>query len=136
MMPTDESGDKWAWYVSWSLGACTCAATVLHLIPLHNKRFTWSRSLPSRESLTDSLHSSEPCIRGHRSTRCEHYDRFMLRVKKPGRPLSSCPHPKNQCTCGKERVMMVRIPKGGFRISMWSSHALGLTSSIIRLLDY
>ena len=55
---------------------------------------------------------SEPCIRGHRSTKCEHFDRFMLRVKKPGRPLSTCPHPKNSCSCGQERIMMVRIPKG------------------------
>lgn len=57
-------------------------------------------------------HDSEPCIRGHRSSRCEHFDRFMVQVARPGRPLSTCPHPKNQCNCGKEKVMMIRIPKG------------------------
>ncbi|TAQ89438.1 hypothetical protein B7494_g2203 [Chlorociboria aeruginascens] len=44
----------------------------------------------------------EPCIRGHRSTKCTHADeRLMVPVRKPGRPLSACPHPKGQeCGCG------------------------------------
>ncbi|KAL7938537.1 hypothetical protein V8C35DRAFT_288392 [Trichoderma chlorosporum] len=43
----------------------------------------------------------EPCIRGHRSTKCTHAsDRLMVPVRKPGRPLSSCPHPSSQvCGC-------------------------------------
>ncbi|KAJ1324875.1 DNA-binding transcription factor-like protein [Microdochium nivale] len=42
-----------------------------------------------------------PCIRGHRSTKCAHHDRVMIAVKKPGRPLSTCPHaPGIQCGCG------------------------------------
>lgn len=42
-----------------------------------------------------------PCIRGHRSTKCAHHDRVMIAVKKPGRPLSTCPHaPGVQCGCG------------------------------------
>ncbi|KAH8145227.1 uncharacterized protein LAJ45_10788 [Morchella importuna] len=35
---------------------------------------------------------SEPCIRGHRSSKCNHSDRVLVQVRKPGRPLSSCPH--------------------------------------------
>lgn len=44
----------------------------------------------------------EPCIRGHRSTKCTHAnERLMVPVRKPGRPLSACPHPKDQaCGCG------------------------------------
>lgn len=34
----------------------------------------------------------EPCIRGHRSSKCNHSDRVLVQVRKPGRPLSSCPH--------------------------------------------
>jgi hypothetical protein len=61
--------------------------------------------------------SSEPCIRGHRSTKCTHAnERLMVPVKKPGRPLTACPHlqphicgcssitaaipRKSQCGCG------------------------------------
>ncbi|RKF61658.1 putative copper fist dna binding domain-containing protein [Erysiphe neolycopersici] len=43
----------------------------------------------------------EPCIRGHRSTKCNHAnERLMVPVRKPGRPLSSCPHLKDHlCSC-------------------------------------
>ncbi|KAG6067812.1 hypothetical protein E4U32_002755 [Claviceps aff. humidiphila group G2b] len=43
----------------------------------------------------------EPCIRGHRSTKCTHAnERLMVPVRKPGRPLSSCPHPSSRpCAC-------------------------------------
>ncbi|RAL59213.1 hypothetical protein DID88_006668 [Monilinia fructigena] len=41
--------------------------------------------------------SCEPCIRGHRSTKCTHAnERLMVPVRKPGRPLSACPHPRDQ----------------------------------------
>ncbi|KAH8666359.1 hypothetical protein BX600DRAFT_435766 [Xylariales sp. PMI_506] len=47
------------------------------------------------------LVSSLPCIRGHRSTKCNHAeDRVMVPVRKPGRPLSSCPHNQSEpCSC-------------------------------------
>ncbi|KAF2503273.1 hypothetical protein BU16DRAFT_533523 [Lophium mytilinum] len=41
-----------------------------------------------------------PCIRGHRSSKCDHKDRVLQEVRKPGRPLSSCPHPAGTCSCG------------------------------------
>ncbi|KAL6897070.1 hypothetical protein GGI43DRAFT_410148 [Trichoderma evansii] len=52
----------------------------------------------------------EPCIRGHRSTKCTHAnERLMVPVRKPGRPLSSCPHPASKpCTCA---ALMAAIPK-------------------------
>ncbi|KAK4178678.1 hypothetical protein QBC36DRAFT_98229 [Triangularia setosa] len=51
-----------------------------------------------------------PCIRGHRSTKCNHYnERVMVPVRKPGRPLSTCPCPPGKpCVCGGVRVA---IPK-------------------------
>ncbi|KAK4229474.1 hypothetical protein QBC38DRAFT_508242 [Podospora fimiseda] len=51
-----------------------------------------------------------PCIRGHRSTKCNHYyERVMIPVRKPGRPLSTCPCPPGRpCQCGGVRVA---IPK-------------------------
>lgn len=45
------------------------------------------------------------CIRGHRSTKCDHYgSRVMIPVRKPGRPLTSCPHLQSQkCDCAKTK---------------------------------
>ncbi|KAF9884150.1 hypothetical protein FE257_002271 [Aspergillus nanangensis] len=56
--------------------------------------------------------SCEPCIRGHRSSKCQHFDRLMMKVPKAGRPLAKCPHPKGSCSCQKQYAVMVRIPKG------------------------
>ncbi|KAI2288791.1 hypothetical protein LOZ06_006866, partial [Ophidiomyces ophidiicola] len=56
--------------------------------------------------------SCEPCIRGHRSSKCQHFDRLMMKVPKAGRPLAKCPHPKGTCSCQKIYAFMVRIPKG------------------------
>jgi hypothetical protein len=56
--------------------------------------------------------SSGGCIRGHRSTRCAHADgRILLPVRKPGRPLSACPHipgPGGKCRCG---TIIAAIPR-------------------------
>ncbi|KAI0836292.1 hypothetical protein F5Y06DRAFT_106531 [Hypoxylon sp. FL0890] len=55
----------------------------------------------------------QPCIRGHRSTKCTHGngDRMLVPVRKPGRPLSTCPHPPGKtCQC---RNLTVALPKGG-----------------------
>jgi hypothetical protein len=53
---------------------------------------------------------SEPCIRGHRSTKCTHAnERLMVPVRKPGRPLSACPHPRDQpCSCGSVTAAIPR----------------------------
>ncbi|KAL1969417.1 hypothetical protein VTN77DRAFT_8855 [Rasamsonia byssochlamydoides] len=56
--------------------------------------------------------SCEPCVRGHRSSKCQHFDRLMMKVPKAGRPLAKCPHPKGSCSCQKVYAFMVRIPKG------------------------
>ncbi|KAL4770262.1 hypothetical protein BDW60DRAFT_87914 [Aspergillus nidulans var. acristatus] len=56
--------------------------------------------------------SCEPCIRGHRSSKCAHYDRLMVSVGKAGRPLSKCPHVEGSCNCKKLGAFMVAIPKG------------------------
>ncbi|KAF8457404.1 hypothetical protein BGX38DRAFT_784935 [Terfezia claveryi] len=49
---------------------------------------TRTRQLP----LILTINISEPCMRGHRSSKCTHEDRLLVQVRKPGRPLSSCPH--------------------------------------------
>ncbi|KAK4145252.1 uncharacterized protein C8A04DRAFT_27013 [Dichotomopilus funicola] len=56
-----------------------------------------------------------PCIRGHRSTKCNHfYERVMVPVRKPGRPLSTCPCPPGRpCSCGGVRVAIPKHQKCG-----------------------
>ncbi|GAB0131694.1 hypothetical protein EsDP_00000155 [Epichloe bromicola] len=55
----------------------------------------------------------EPCIRGHRSTKCTHAnERLMVPVRKPGRPLSSCPHPSSRpCACAAVTAAIPRRQK-------------------------
>ncbi|POR31484.1 Protein GRISEA [Tolypocladium paradoxum] len=55
----------------------------------------------------------EPCIRGHRSTKCTHAnERLMVPVRKPGRPLSSCPHPSSRpCSCAAVTAAIPRKQK-------------------------
>lgn len=120
-MPVDENNDKWAWYVVLSSTrnmSCCTKPNSLKRTQLYS--LTFIRACTIYFCLTKD--DSEPCIRGHRSSRCEHFDRFMVRVARPGRPLSTCPHPKNQCNCGKEKVMMIRIPKGKEWMRMDSFH--------------
>lgn len=75
--------------------------------------------------LKENLPSSEPCIRGHRSSKCQHFDRLMMKVPKAGRPLAKCPHPKGSCSCQKLYAFMVRIPKGWWSLPLaWMSLTL------------
>jgi hypothetical protein len=55
----------------------------------------------------------EPCIRGHRSTKCTHAsERLMVPVRKPGRPLSTCPHPASRpCSCAAVTAAIPRRQK-------------------------
>ncbi|QSZ36002.1 hypothetical protein DSL72_007126 [Monilinia vaccinii-corymbosi] len=51
--------------------------------------------------INENKYSCEPCIRGHRATSCQHSDRLMLLVRKPGRPMQSCEHTLSSCVCGR-----------------------------------
>ncbi|KAF3358692.1 AMP deaminase [Verticillium dahliae VDG1] len=55
----------------------------------------------------------EPCIRGHRSTKCTHAnERLMVPVRKPGRPLSTSPPPPSRgCGCGSVTAAIPRKQK-------------------------
>ncbi|KAH7563702.1 hypothetical protein J3E72DRAFT_204937 [Bipolaris maydis] len=44
------------------------------------------------------------CIRGHRSSKCDHIGRVLLEVRKPGRPLGICPHVIGSSSC--ERIVL------------------------------
>ncbi|KAF7891626.1 hypothetical protein EAF00_007928 [Botryotinia globosa] len=46
-------------------------------------------------------YSCEPCIRGHRATKCTHTNRLLVLVRKPGRPMQNCAHELEGCFCGR-----------------------------------
>ncbi|OJJ03481.1 hypothetical protein ASPVEDRAFT_42940 [Aspergillus versicolor CBS 583.65] len=56
--------------------------------------------------------SCEPCLRGHRSSKCKHFDRLMARVAKSGRPSKACPHGRLYCDCRKSYAVMERLASG------------------------
>ena len=41
--------------------------------------------------VVDSFYS-ETCIKGHRSSACQHTDRPLYEIKKKGRPVTQCEH--------------------------------------------
>jgi hypothetical protein len=53
---------------------------------------------------------SDPCIRGHRSSKCDHAkERMLMEVRKPGRPLSQCPHTTHLCDCPRSVTGQSRV---------------------------
>ena len=94
------------------MSGVSCMSVLASLPPFSHRTFSTVPGACVRAVLT--LYSSEPCMRGHRSSKCTHSDRILVQVRKPGRPLSSCPHPSGQCNCGGVRMA---IPKGGQSLS-------------------
>ncbi|KZT68751.1 hypothetical protein DAEQUDRAFT_727393 [Daedalea quercina L-15889] len=59
--------------------------------------------------VNDQKFACESCIKGHRSSSCQHTDRPLFEIKKKGRPVSQCEKCRelrktkrmhNRCTCG------------------------------------
>ncbi|KAF6837713.1 Protein GRISEA [Colletotrichum musicola] len=76
----------------------------------------------------------EPCIRGHRSTKCTHAnERLMVPVRKPGRPLSTCPHPPARgCGCGSVTAAIPRKQRCGCGSSTATPTESSAASSIVK----
>lgn len=65
------------------------------------------------EKHTYRSYKSESCIRGHRSSKCAHYDRPMKRIPKAGRPLAKCSHLNGvDCSCREIWAVMVPLAPG------------------------
>lgn len=92
-------------------GTYTCTHDNGRFSHVHNRRY-------GPHCITSQIANaicSEPCIRGHRSTKCTHAnERLMVPVRKPGRPLSSCPHPSSRpCSCAAVTAAIPRKQKCG-----------------------
>lgn len=64
--------------------------------------------------LTLTNASSEACIRGHRSAKCQHFDRSMKKIRKSGRPLSKCPHATKPCDCVEQWSLPSGMSEGTY----------------------
>lgn len=98
--------------VSSLVKSCCCRGGLSYCFPnFRNTDSDLTVSHPRADLL--SAMSSAPCIRGHRSTKCNHAaDRVMVPVRKPGRPLSSCACPPGKsCACGGIKVAIPRKQK-------------------------
>ncbi|KAL5001701.1 copper fist DNA binding domain-containing protein [Aspergillus recurvatus] len=56
--------------------------------------------------------SCNPCLRGHRSSKCKHFDRLMAKVPKSGRPPKKCPHARHNGSCKKSYAVMAPLSHG------------------------
>ncbi|KAK7606444.1 hypothetical protein JOL62DRAFT_337121 [Phyllosticta paracitricarpa] len=92
-------------------GVCQCSAFVkLNSISQSIRQSVSHFVSPPVDPRLSVCLISGPCIRGHRSTSCNHKDRLLLEVRKPGRPLSSCPHLGGNCSC-ERLVINYTIPR-------------------------
>ena len=67
---------------------------------------------------------SEPCVRGHRTSRCTHTERILVRVRKPGRPLHACPHQFGDNLCS-----VCDMEQGQVSISIYTTCRSSLPSN-------
>ncbi|KAL2816486.1 copper fist DNA binding domain-containing protein [Aspergillus granulosus] len=69
--------------------------------------------------------SCDPCLRGHRSSKCQHFDRLMAKVPRSGRPSKKCPHSRQNCSCRKPYAIMEPLsygPRSLCRLVYYVSH--------------
>ncbi|RCI16828.1 hypothetical protein L249_2709 [Ophiocordyceps polyrhachis-furcata BCC 54312] len=83
------------------------------LVSHRRRRLVFPLKPPAMPLINGQKMACEPCIRGHRSTKCTHAnERLMVPVRKPGRPLSSCPHPSSRaCSCAAVTAAIPRKQK-------------------------
>ena len=60
-------------------------------LEIRNTHGNYSIALPFPLPVAHT-HSSETCIKGHRSSSCKHTDRPLFEIKKKGRPVTQCDH--------------------------------------------
>jgi hypothetical protein len=70
---------------------------IAHPLPISvlfsSKKYAWSVFFISFSSpLVPQTNNSETCIKGHRSSACQHTERPLFEIKKKGRPVTQCEH--------------------------------------------
>ncbi|EPE08008.1 copper fist dna binding domain-containing protein [Ophiostoma piceae UAMH 11346] len=77
-------------------------------------------------------YACEACVRGHRVSNCQHFERPLQHINKKGRPVTQCQHCRSQrknrsahvkCDCGEKTTKCVHLgAKDGHRESCCCNH--------------
>ncbi|KAG9076232.1 hypothetical protein FRC06_009631, partial [Ceratobasidium sp. 370] len=87
---------------------------------------------------------SETCIKGHRSSSCQHTERALFEIKKKGRPVTQCDHCRElrktkqvhvRCSCDAKPDQVPAAPKApgvkkGSRLPAEAAYPHGLSPSV------
>ncbi|CAE7071065.1 unnamed protein product, partial [Rhizoctonia solani] len=92
--------------------------------------------------VNDKKYACETCIKGHRSSSCQHTDRALFEIKKKGRPVTQCDHCRElrktkqvhvRCSCDtKPDSTLASKPSGkkGSRLPAEAAYPHGLSPSL------
>ncbi|CAE6475230.1 unnamed protein product [Rhizoctonia solani] len=92
--------------------------------------------------VNEKKYACETCIKGHRSSSCQHTDRALFEIKKKGRPVTQCDHCRElrktkqvhvRCSCDSkpDGVPMPKVPgKKGSRLPAEPAYPHGLSPSL------
>ncbi|CAE6436442.1 unnamed protein product [Rhizoctonia solani] len=92
--------------------------------------------------VNDKKYACETCIKGHRSSSCQHTDRALFEIKKKGRPVTQCDHCRElrktkqvhvRCSCDTkpDGTAASKLPgKKGSRLPAEAAYPHGLSPSL------
>ncbi|KAG8705723.1 hypothetical protein FRC11_008837, partial [Ceratobasidium sp. 423] len=92
--------------------------------------------------VNDKKYACETCIKGHRSSSCQHTDRALFEIKKKGRPVTQCDHCRElrktkqvhvRCSCDSkpDGTQAPKVPgKKGSRLPAEAAYPHGLSPSL------
>ncbi|EUC61469.1 metal-binding regulatory protein cuf1 [Rhizoctonia solani AG-3 Rhs1AP] len=92
--------------------------------------------------VNDKKYACETCIKGHRSSSCQHTDRALFEIKKKGRPVTQCDHCRElrktkqvhvRCSCDTkpENAPLSKLPgKKGSRLPAEAAYPHGLSPTL------
>ncbi|KAG8724608.1 hypothetical protein FRC09_016578 [Ceratobasidium sp. 395] len=94
--------------------------------------------------VNDKKYACETCIKGHRSSSCQHTERALFEIKKKGRPVTQCDHCRElrktkqvhvRCSCDSKPDQMPAAPKApgakkGSRLPAEAAYPHGLSPGV------
>ncbi|CAE6527156.1 unnamed protein product, partial [Rhizoctonia solani] len=97
---------------------------------------------PGMIFVNDKKYACETCIKGHRSSSCQHTDRALFEIKKKGRPVTQCDHCRElrktkqvhvRCSCDTkpDSAPSSKLPgKKGSRLPAEAAYPHGLSPTL------
>ncbi|KAG9125492.1 hypothetical protein FRC07_007377 [Ceratobasidium sp. 392] len=94
--------------------------------------------------VNDKKYACETCIKGHRSSSCQHTERALFEIKKKGRPVTQCDHCRElrktkqvhvRCSCDSKPDQLPAAPKApgakkGSRLPAEAAYPNGLSPGV------